>query len=390
MKKSISSLLISFLISLFSYSQSTFTITTTGTTPTIDSAITYATDIWGAHLLSNIPIKLNVIYTNLTGAGPLGITFPNGRKDFTSAPQSSTWYASCLANAISNTELNTGEVDMDIYMNSANNYYFGLDANPGNTQYDFISVLLHEIAHGLGMISSSSVNSNEGSFGLIDSTSFAPLYPTFPFPSLDGLPTALDRLIVNGSMQVITDTNIFANISLALKNQFESNDLFFNGFHSTWANNGNLVKVYAPSSFESGSSINHIDENSFPVSSGNSMMTPFISNGEANHQIGDILLGLLNDIGWNIYPLTDISQNNNFQNLSIYPNPSNGKFNLDFNQELDYLKVNVYDITGKKVFSKNYHNTSNIGIDLFNRNKGVYIIEIISEDIEIRRLLCLE
>ena len=93
---------------------------------------------------------------------------------------------------------------------------------------------------------------------------------------------------------------------------------------------------------------------------------------------------------WNIYPLTDVSQNNNFQNLSIYSNPSNGKFNIDFNQELDYLKVNVYDITGKKVFSKNYHNTSNIGIDLFNRNKGVYIIEIISEDIEIRRLLCLE
>ena len=68
---------------------------------------------------------------------------------------------------------------------------------------------------------------------------------------------------------------------------------------------------------------------------------------------------------------TGIIENNNI--ISIYPNPSNGEFNIAASSnELSDLAVK--DITGKIVISKVF--SSNIIVNLNNYAKGVYVVEI--------------
>lgn len=267
--------------------------------PQILAAMEHTASIWEQHLNSPVQIKVNVLLFPVSGAF-LGFTLPNGRRNFAGAPLADTWYPSCLANALTGLELNPGESDMDIVMAGDVNWYFGTDGNPGSQQFDFVSVLLHEIGHGLGFVSLSDSYGGEGSFGLIDFSQFEPFVPTFPIPTMDGTPGAYDRLLVNGGEQVLTDTSLFPNPSPMLHATFTGNNVFFSGEESILANNGQNVKIFAPPVFAFGISISHLDEGSFSNAGGNSLMTPYINKGEVEHHPGPITLGVLRDIGWTI------------------------------------------------------------------------------------------
>ena len=360
---------LSMIFSTGSIGQSSFSITTTGTNPTIDSAINYATFTWSQYLNSAVPIKINVVYTNLTGGGPLAVTFPNGIKDFSGAPETGVWYATSLANSIAGTELNPGEFDMDIYVNNSVNYYFGLDGIPGSNQYDFISVFLHEISHGLGTGSISKIDAGVGSFGMLDSSSTAPFVASFPFPELEGLPSIWDIHLVNGIGEQITDTLLYPNISTALGNQFESNDLFFSGTNATTANGGSQPKIFAPSTYESGSSLQHFNESTFPNSSGNSLLTPYFYNNEVEHNPGELLVGALQDIGWDINGVGIIEEST--LSYQIYPNPANNVLYIKSDNQVQ--SISIYDIYGKLIISKTITEAE---IDISNLSNGSYIYVI--------------
>jgi hypothetical protein len=267
--------------------------------PQILAAMEHTASIWEQHLNSPVQIKVNVLLFPVSGAF-LGFTFPNGRRNFAGAPLADTWYPTCLANAMTGMELNPGESDIDIVMAADANWYFGTDGNPGSQQFDFVSVLLHEIGHGLGFVSLSDSYGGEGSFGMIDFSQFAPFQPTFPIPQLDGMPGAYDRLLATGTGQALTDTSLFPSPSPMLHATFTGNNVFFSGEESTIANDGQDVKIFAPPVFAFGTSISHLDEGSFPNAGGNSLMTPYINKGEVEHHPGPITLGVLRDIGWNI------------------------------------------------------------------------------------------
>ncbi len=353
---------------------SNFIVTTSGTNSTIDAAIDHAVNIWDDYLNTSIQIKLHVEYLDLTSQGPLGITLPNGRKDFTSALHPGTWYVSCLANSLENTELNPGENDIDVFMNSATNYYFGTDGNPGFNQYDFVSVILHEIAHGLGIVSLSKATNNEGSFGTLVAADFAPLVTSFPFPNLEGLPSVWDRMIINNSGENIADTLVFPNNSVVLNAEFESNNLYFNGAISTALNSGSNPKVFAPVTYDAGSSLSHIDENSFPLSSGNGMMTPFISSGEVEHYPGPLLLALLQDIGWLVDASAAIKESKHVIKLFVFPNPVLDQLNVFVKQPVKEFMIEIYNSQGKIVNQDVYKN-NNITIDMSKFNSGVYFLK---------------
>ena len=76
--------------------------------------------------------------------------------------------------------------------------------------------------------------------------------------------------------------------------------------------------------------------------------------------------------------------------VSIYPNPSNGVFNIEISQELAYTNiVSIYSSTGMLI--ENYKQTdNNFSIDLTNYSKGIYLL-IIENDIgSIKKKLIVE
>ena len=59
----------------------------------------------------------------------------------------------------------------------------------------------------------------------------------------------------------------------------------------------------------------------------------------------------------------------------IIPNPNNGTFTLQFNKNLNQFKVNIFDLSGKMVYSNNNQlNLTTIGLQ-----KGVYVVVVVTE-----------
>lgn len=348
-------LLLLFGVTLLPAQNSTFTVTRAGTTPALDAAIDHGIAIWGHHLHSSVPIKINLIYTPMTTFGPLAITIPNGSKNFPNAPFADTWYPSCLANAITANEGNPGEADMDIYFNADFSWYFGLTGSPGPTKYDFVTVFLHEVAHGLGIATLAEVEngSGEGSLSFQDSTSLAPIVTSFPFPNLQGEAAVFSQFVQNGSGDSLIDTTLFPNPSLALAGQFTGNDLWFTGPQASAANGNTPPKLFAPSTFNSGSSTMHLNEGTYPVGSGNSCMTPFISKGEVEHSPGPILLGILEDLGWTVDLTTALPDwQPGFTQVKAYPNPFVNTFTLEFTaHQAGIVQLELYTLQGQLVYS---------------------------------------
>lgn len=309
-----------FLIIVNIHGQSVFQMQTVNGTPAFDAVVNYCGQKWGEYLNSSVPIKVKVYFANLFGQ-TLGITIPNGRRDFPNAPLDSVWYPTALANALAGTELNPGEDDMNIFIDNTANWYFGLDGNTPSNRYDLVSVMMHEIVHGLGFMALSDINNGEGSFGYVEQSDIAPLVLSFPFPEQQGKYAVYSTFIENFSGQELDDTTIFPNPSVALATQFTSNQLYFNGTNAVLANNNQRVRLYAPATFAFGSSLHHLNESTYPPGNPNSMMTPFIGLGETEHEPGPVALGILQDLGWSVN--LDASIDNVSQApWMVFPNPA--------------------------------------------------------------------
>ena len=61
------------------------------------------------------------------------------------------------------------------------------------------------------------------------------------------------------------------------------------------------------------------------------------------------------------------------EEVSVYPNPSNGVFNVNTSLN-ETLNANVFDVAGKLIYSSTLTNSSSI--DLSNFGKGTYILEL--------------
>jgi hypothetical protein len=265
----------------------TFTVNYTGFSAQAQTAFQFAVDIWASKITSSVPIVVNANWTSL-GFGILGSAGPNNfYSNFSGAPMLNTWYPVAIANKLAGTDLDgsgTEEIDANFSSNFPD-WYFGTDGNTPVSQYDFASVVLHELGHGLGFSGSMRVGSfcgvGQGCWG--STTSYPFIY---------------DRFAVNGSGQSLIDTNLFANYSTTLAAQLTSDNVYFNGPNAVKANGNANVKLYAPGTFSSGSSYSHLDNvfNGTP----NALMTFSISNGEVQHDPGPVMLCMFKDMGWTV------------------------------------------------------------------------------------------
>lgn len=91
-----------------------------------------------------------------------------------------------------------------------------------------------------------------------------------------------------------------------------------------------------------------------------------------------------NQLGVNIddFVINGVLSNESFElnNVEIYPNPSNGIFNISFGS-IEPTSVEVYDITGKKVLYK-VGNSSSV-LDLTSVAQGIYFVKINADNKQI-------
>ncbi len=88
-------------------------------------------------------------------------------------------------------------------------------------------------------------------------------------------------------------------------------------------------------------------------------------------------------ISLNWQPTTTlITSVENKNSVSVFPNPSNGVINLNFQKELLNVKLEVSDISGKILYSEKHQQIA-LGIkalDISNMPAGIYLLIIYSED----------
>ena len=84
----------------------------------------------------------------------------------------------------------------------------------------------------------------------------------------------------------------------------------------------------------------------------------------------------------------------NINNLTIYPNPSNGIFNIVFNSNTKQdIDLRVYNILGEVIFSdslKDFNGDYNRSVDLSQYPNAVYILQLNTKDVIINKKLVLE
>lgn len=77
---------------------------------------------------------------------------------------------------------------------------------------------------------------------------------------------------------------------------------------------------------------------------------------------------------------TGINQDEKMSDLIIYPNPSSGVFTFNYKKSNENIDINIFDVFGKKIESKNSLQSINSQIDLTSYVSGVYIIEVLGSN----------
>ena len=259
-----------------------------GFTPEASTAFQRAVDIWSALLITEVPIEIDTSFgeiESLAHAVPLKLFLSQG-----GGVQS--FFPVGLANQLSGEDLDPDESDIGITMSDSEDWYYGLDGNPGEDQFDFVSVVLHEIGHGLGFFASFR-DEEDGTFGY-----------GFELRGRDTgerFPVRFERFIWDTDSNRLVDESSYSNPSSELVEAITGIKLFWYGLEAAEANGGkdNFILLWAPEEFTR-SSVAHLDYHAYPPGTSNALMNPFLPKGEATHEPGPIVLAMLGDMGWTI------------------------------------------------------------------------------------------
>ena len=280
--------------SYFGTEEPQFRVTYTGFTDEAREAFQYAVDIWNSLIRSPVPIWIDATFTDFGGYEDGGIILGGAQPAAWKSPGAlDLWFVDALADQRAGRDLADGKPDIITRFNSHAdvNWYFGTDGNTPAGKMDFVSTVIHEIAHGLGFFSAAR-EENVSTWTFSASGKRGKLKSGKP-----ELPHIYDFFVVNGSGVAITE---FHDPSTHLLEQFTSNNLFWSGVKGVAANGGGRPQLHAPSTWDTGSGYAHLDETIFPAGDVNSLMTPYLDKQEAIHHPGPIALGMLEDMGWTI------------------------------------------------------------------------------------------
>ena len=233
-----------------------------------------AVDTWAENFESKVPVYIEATWGRSSSFSVLGSARPgNYFANFAGAPDPSLWYPSALANALAGKDLDGDNPEIVINVNSSASWYRGNGTGPSKSEYDLQSVMVHELAHGLGFLSTDSYDNFFG-YGSIDQ------------------PTPYDAYVQTGDGRRLSD---LPSPSLELGEALTSK-LVWSGPQGISANGGVKPLLYSPKTYEDGSSVSHLDETAFPINTPDSVMSPNLDLGEVFHQPGPLLLAMMQDL----------------------------------------------------------------------------------------------
>ncbi len=271
-----------------------FNVTYTGTwDPNAQAAFQAAVNIWST--LISTPVTINV-QANWTDLGTTGILGSAGSPKVYTSPNGvpNTLYHHAIADRLKGSDVDLSSPQIKASFNSTfSAWYFGTDGNPPSNKYDLESVVLHELGHGLGFAGSGDDGDPDCGIGATGLGCWG----------ISGLPVIYDRFVESIDKKAVINTGLFANPSAALHALFTSDPaggLYWNGSNGIIGAGGgaNRPRLEAMSPWRAGSSYSHVNDIAYPKGDPNSLMTWQISNGEAIHNPGPIVLGIFQDEGW--------------------------------------------------------------------------------------------
>ncbi|HET8936783.1 MAG TPA: hypothetical protein VFN67_25240 [Polyangiales bacterium] len=142
-------------------------------------AVAHAIELWGNVLDSSVPIVVDVTFADL-GCGQNGVVLgqagATGFVDGIEAPDAdpNLFYPNALANSLAGEDLDPAAPDIQMHINSApddvcpsrtHGYYYGFDGKAGDAR-DLVDIVLHELGHGLGFVST--VDGETGELKFVD------------------------------------------------------------------------------------------------------------------------------------------------------------------------------------------------------------------------------
>lgn len=244
-----------------------------------------AVDIWATLIQSSVRINILAQWVtqdpNTLGSAIWGNAFAN----FDGAPKLNVFYPVALAEKLAGKKLNqdpnptTGDnYDIYAFFNSSQTKWSFVDSSVPNT-YNFTTVVLHEIGHGLGFTDSfDREDDGTGSFGVQSTTT--------PIIFDVGVENSVDNRLLN-----------LANNSTSLITALTNSSVSYNPARSLVGTVANKPKLYAPATWSSGSSIAHLDQATYGGTP-DRLMRPQLDLGQATLNPGDIVLNMFADMGW--------------------------------------------------------------------------------------------
>ncbi len=328
-------------------------------------AFLFALSIWDQKITSPIKIRVLAKWENLSnntlGEGKPAVFYRN----FRGTPVNNVFYPVALAEKITGREINkTDEADIICSFNKTASWYFGENGQTPETKYDFVTAVLHEIGHGLGV--SGFFKNDNGIAQYSNSTNAPAIY---------------DYYIFNRENLRIADNSIFPCPSVELTNQLTSNSLNIN--HATKSAKIESIPVYAPTTWLNGISIYHLKS----TENTDEFMKAYAFKGEAIHKISEGLLSVLAEIGWDDQTgnVSTTTANNEeklgTENVNVYPNPCRESLTFDcMNLEAQStVEIKITDLMGRVVFNDpncDIQFNPSYKVDLSSVKSGVYLASI--------------
>ena len=209
----------------------------------------------------------------------------NAFRDFVGAPVAGTWFPIALANALNGSDLDPASDDINATFNSnigtpgclsSSGWYYGVDGNAPGNKIDFVTVLLHELAHGLGFATLVNLATGAKALGFND-TFMRNLENHGASPS--DYPSMSDAQRVAASIST-------GNLHWTGGNVRAASGLLTDG------RVGDHVRMFAPNPQQPGLSVSHFDTGLTP----NQLMEPAINVGLPHNAILED--ALFRDLGW--------------------------------------------------------------------------------------------